>query len=113
MARADGSLRSLLAYLSCIDVLVIDDGVVAPLSKPERRDCWENCGDRYQASLTKLTSRRPVSRWHEQIGDPTLADGILSTGLPTGSSERRLDAQESPKGERANLSQPLGGSINP
>lgn len=23
-----------------------------------------------------LTSQLPVSRWHEQIGDPTLADGI-------------------------------------
>jgi DNA replication protein DnaC len=26
---------------------------------------------------TILTSQLPVSRWHEQIGDPTLADGIL------------------------------------
>jgi hypothetical protein len=49
MARADGSLRSLLARLSRIDV-----------SEPERRDFWEICEDRYQ-----------VSRWHEQIGDPT------------------------------------------
>ena len=24
-----------------------------------------------------LTSQLPVSRWHELIGDPTLADGIL------------------------------------
>jgi DNA replication protein DnaC len=26
---------------------------------------------------TILTSQLPVARWHEQIGDPTLADGIL------------------------------------
>lgn len=26
---------------------------------------------------TILTSQLPVSQWHEQIGDPTLADGIL------------------------------------
>ncbi len=26
---------------------------------------------------TILTSQLPVSKWHEQIGDPTLADGIL------------------------------------
>ena len=26
---------------------------------------------------TILTSQLPVSRWHEQIGDLTLADGIL------------------------------------
>jgi DNA replication protein DnaC len=24
-----------------------------------------------------LTSQLPVANWHEQIGDPTLADGIL------------------------------------
>jgi DNA replication protein DnaC len=24
-----------------------------------------------------LTSQLPVSRWHEQIGDPTISDGIL------------------------------------
>jgi DNA replication protein DnaC len=28
-------------------------------------------------SLRILTSQLPVSRWHEQIGDPTIADGIL------------------------------------
>ena len=28
-------------------------------------------------STTILTSQLPVSRWHEQLGDPTLADGIL------------------------------------
>ena len=26
---------------------------------------------------TILTSQLPVSRWHEQIGDPTIADGVL------------------------------------
>jgi DNA replication protein DnaC len=77
LARADGSLRNLLARLSRIDVLVIDDWAMAPLSAPERRDVWEICEDRYQTRSTILTSQLPVSRWHEQIGDPTIADGIL------------------------------------
>ena len=74
MARADGSLGSLLARLSRIDVLVINDWAMVSFSEPERRDFWEICVDRYQVRSTILTS---VSRWHEQIGDPTLADGIL------------------------------------
>jgi DNA replication protein DnaC len=37
----------------------------------------EICEDRYQVRSTVLTSQLPVARWHEQIGDPTLADGIL------------------------------------
>ena len=36
-----------------------------------------SCEDRYQTRSTVLTSQLPVSRWHEQIGDPTIADGIL------------------------------------
>jgi DNA replication protein DnaC len=77
LARADGSLRSLLARLARLDVLVIDDWAMAPLSESERRDLWEICEDRYQTRSTILTSQLPVSKWHEQIGDPTVADGIL------------------------------------
>jgi len=77
IARADGSLRSLLARLSRIEVLVIDDWAMAPMAEAERRDFWEICEDRYQTRSTILTSQLPVARWHEQIGDPTAADGIL------------------------------------
>ena len=50
---------------------------MAPLNENERREVWEICEDRYQTRSTVLTSQLPVSRWHEQIGDPTIADGIL------------------------------------
>jgi len=48
--------------------------VVAPLAEAERRDFWEICEDRYQTRSTILTSQLPVARWHEQIGDPSVAD---------------------------------------
>jgi DNA replication protein DnaC len=77
LARADGSLRHLLVRLGRVDVLIIDDWAMTPLSEVDRRDLWEICEDRYQTRSTVLTSQLPVSRWHEQIGDPTIADGIL------------------------------------
>jgi len=77
LARADGSLRSLLARLARLDVLLIDDWAMAPLNESERRDFWEICEDRYQTRSMILTSQLPVAKWHEQIGDPTVADGIL------------------------------------
>jgi DNA replication protein DnaC len=77
LARADGSLRTLLARLARLDVLVVDDWAMAPLADTERRDFLEICEDRYQAHSTVLTSQLPVAQWHEQIGDPTLADSIL------------------------------------
>jgi DNA replication protein DnaC len=77
LARADGSLRKLLKRLNRIDVLVVDDWAMVPMSEAERRDFWEIAEDRYQARSMILTSQLPVSRWHEQIGEPTLADAIL------------------------------------
>lgn len=77
LARADGSLGNRLARLARIDVLLVDDWAHAPLAESERRDFLEVCEDRYQLRSTLLTSQIPVARWHEQIGDPTLADSIL------------------------------------
>lgn len=97
LARADGSFRNLLARLSRIDVLVINDWAMAPLSEPERRDFWEICEDRYQVRSPILTSQLPVTRWHEQIGDPTVADGILDRLVHNAHRVEirgRFDAQE-------------------
>lgn len=77
LARADGSLKKLLRRLNRIDVLVVDDWAMAPMSEAERRDFWEIAEDRYQTRSIILTSQLPVSGWHEQIGEPTLADAIL------------------------------------
>jgi DNA replication protein DnaC len=77
LARADGSLKKLLKRFNRIDVLVVDDWAMVPMSEAERRDFWEIAEDRYQARSMILTSQLPVSRWHEQIGEPTLADAIL------------------------------------
>ena len=77
IARADGSLRTVLARFSRIEVLVIDDFCMAPMAETERRDFWEICEDRYQTRSTIVTSQLPVARWHEQIGEATAADGIL------------------------------------
>jgi DNA replication protein DnaC len=77
LARADGSLRNLLLRLSRVEVLVVDDWVMAALQETERRDFWEICEERYQTRSTILTSQIPVAQWHEQIGDATIADGIL------------------------------------
>jgi DNA replication protein DnaC len=76
-------LRSVLGRFSRIDVPLIDHWAMAPLSEPERRDFWEICEGRYQVRSTILLSQLPIARWHEQIGDPTLADGILDRSCTT------------------------------
>jgi DNA replication protein DnaC len=76
-SRADGSHFRLLSQLGRLDLLVVDDFCMAPMTDGERRDFLEICDTRYQARSTLLTSQLPVANWHTQIGDPTLADSIL------------------------------------
>jgi DNA replication protein DnaC len=77
VAHVDGSFGRQLTRLSRIDILVLDDFAMAPLKDSERRDFLELCDDRYQRRSMILTSQLPLAHWHEQIGDPTLADSIL------------------------------------
>jgi DNA replication protein DnaC len=77
LARADGSLSEMLRKITRIDVLLIDDWAIHPMSETERRDFFEICEDRYDRRSTILTSQFGVAQWHKQIGDPTIADSIL------------------------------------
>ncbi|MBV8866129.1 MAG: IS21-like element helper ATPase IstB [Acidobacteriaceae bacterium] len=77
VAHVDGSFGRLLAKLSRLDILVLDDFAMAPLKDSERRDFLEICDDRYQRRSLILTSQMPLAHWHEQIGDATVADSIL------------------------------------
>src|SRR6185295_2674230 len=77
LARADGSYSKQLRALGQVDALIVDDWAMAPLSDAERRAFLEICDERYQTKATLLTSQLPVSKWHAQIGDPTVADSIL------------------------------------
>ena len=77
VAHADGSFGRLLMKLSRIDILLLDDFAMAAFKDSERRDFLEICDDRYQRRSLILTSQVPIAHWHEQIGDPTIADSIL------------------------------------
>jgi len=77
LARADGRYLQLMAQVSKVDVLVLDDWGLAILDDERRRDLLELLDERYQTRSTVITSQLPVAHWHEALGDPTLADAIL------------------------------------
>lgn len=77
IARADGSYGEILAKLARVSVLILDDLALAVLTDSERRDLLEVIEDRHGSASTIITSQRPVERWHEMIGDPTIADALL------------------------------------
>src|SRR5262249_105935 len=43
----------------------------------QRRDLLEIVEERYGNGATLITSQIPVDRWHDIIGEPTIADAIL------------------------------------
>ena len=77
IAKGDGRYSKLLLSLSKIDLIVLDDWGIAPLSADNRRDLLEILDDRYERKSTVITSQLPVDKWHRYLEDPTLADAIL------------------------------------
>ena len=77
LARADGSYAVGLARLARIDVLVLDDWGLAPLTAAQRQDLLELLEDRDGSRSTVITSQLPREQWHDYLGEPTLADAIL------------------------------------
>lgn len=76
VARGDGSYERTLARLAKLDLLAIDDWLLAPLRDGERRDLIEVIEDRCERTSTLLAGQIPSSDWHAVIGDPNLADAI-------------------------------------
>jgi DNA replication protein DnaC len=111
LARADGSLRGLLTRLARIDVLLVDDWEMAPLTDAERRDFLEICEDRYQRRSTILTSQLPVAQWHEQIGDPTLADSILDR-MVHNAHRLEMQVEMTHRGKRGKLNNRVSHSFH-
>ena len=78
LAKGDGRYLKLLASFAKADLLVLDDYGLDELNREQRHDLLEILEDRHGLKSTLVTSQLPIDLWHEQIGDPTLADAILN-----------------------------------
>jgi len=77
LARGDGRYPRLMRALGGVKLLILDDWGLEPLGAEQRHDVLEIVEDRYGRGATLITSQIPVDRWHDLIGEPTLADAIL------------------------------------
>lgn len=77
LARAEGTYAKLLAKLSKVDLLLLDDWGLGTLKEVHRNDLLEVIEDRYARASTIVTCQLPIDKWHQWIGDPTIADAIL------------------------------------
>ncbi len=64
VSRGDGRYARLLKTLSRVDLLILDDWGLAPLTGEQRRDLLEVVDDRHQRGSTIITSQVPIENWH-------------------------------------------------
>ena len=77
LARGDGRYARMLKSLARVQVLILDDWGLTPLTAEQRRDLLEIIDDRHGRTSTVVTSQLPIDNWHAHIGDPTIADAVL------------------------------------
>ena len=75
--QAQGRISPWLKALARIDLLILDDFGLVPISPTHQPLFLELLEDRQQRGSVLLTSQLPIKLWHGQFHDPTLADAIL------------------------------------
>lgn len=77
MAKADGSYMREIAKIERQNLLILDDFGIQPFDAQSRTALMEIIEDRHGKTSMIITSQVPVSKWHEVIGEKTVADAIL------------------------------------
>src|SRR5690606_12379202 len=77
MAKADGSYLKEIAKMEKQELLIIDDFGINPLDAQNRSALMEIMEDRHGKASTIIASQVPISKWHDVIGEQTMADAIL------------------------------------
>ncbi len=77
MAKADGAHLKELSKIEKQDALILDDFGVHPFDAGSRALLLDIIEDRHGKRTTIITAQVPVKKWHEVIGEKTLADAIL------------------------------------
>jgi DNA replication protein DnaC len=111
LARGDGRHVRLLRTLARVDLLILDDWGLAPLTPEQGHDFLEIVDDRHDRNSTIITSQLPVEHWHQTIPNPTIADAILDRLVHSahrlqldGPSMRKLKAAADPADLHASAS---------
>jgi DNA replication protein DnaC len=77
MAKADGSYVKEIGKIERQQLLILDDFGIQPFDAQSRAALMEIIEDRHGKSSLIITSQLPVAKWHDVIGEKTIADAIL------------------------------------
>lgn len=77
LAKLDGTYLKVLNHYERMPLVILDDFGLTPMDHTMRLALLQILEDRYAKKSIIVTSQLPVSKWHEFIGEPTLADAIM------------------------------------
>lgn len=107
--QAQGRISHWLKALGRIDLLILDDFGLVPMSASHQPLLLELLEDRQQRGSVLVTSQLPIKLWHGQFQDPTLADAILDRLVHnaelielTGESMRKKNQRPSTTEDKSN-----------
>jgi len=82
LARIDGTFNKILNGLEKMDLVILDDFGLTPLTQDVKLALLQILEDRYGRKATIIASQIPVAQWYEYIDEPTIADAILDRIVP-------------------------------
>lgn len=76
-SRMDNSREALMTELTTVDVLIIDDFALEPMSREESRDIYQLFVERNARLSTVVTSNRDTAEWIATFDDALLAQSAV------------------------------------
>ena len=83
MLKADGTYIKEINKIEKHDLLILDDFGLQKLDNYSRMALLEIMEDRHAEKSTIISSQLPVDKWHEIIGENTIADAVLDRMIHT------------------------------
>jgi DNA replication protein DnaC len=93
--KLDGTYIKMLNQIEKTHLLILDDFGLHPMDKITRLALLQILEDRYGKKSTLISSQLPVDKWHQYIGENTIADAIMDR--LSGSAHRFELKGESPR----------------
>jgi len=77
MSKADGTYIKELGKIERQHLLILDDFGIQPFDAQNRAALMDIIEDRHGKKSTIITSQVPVAKWHDLIGEDTVADAVM------------------------------------
>ena len=82
LAKTDGSLLKWMDKIKRAKLLILDDFGLQAIKQAVKLILLQILEDRYEKAATIICSQLPVSKWHQYLDQPTIADAILDRIIP-------------------------------